>query len=145
LRKSGSVNSDVSWQENMHGVEIHDRHPRGYLAFDLKEIIECLREEVLAREWRVEGVESTGTRSDELESLEGSNCTISGLHLYALTEGINQIIWGTFSGKLPTEAADSLIIKAIDSTLWEVFACSASLAKVQASFRDVRPAQYTAS
>jgi hypothetical protein len=128
----------------MNGVEIHDMHPRGYLAFDLKEILECLKEDVLARAWNIERVESTGSTADELESIR-SGVSVSGQRLFDLATGITQIIWGTFSGRIPGEGTDSLIIKAIDSTLWEVFGSPACLAKIKARFHDVRPAGYIAS
>jgi hypothetical protein len=126
----------------MNGVEIHDMHPRGYLAFDLKEILVCLKEDALAREWSTASVESTGSAAVALESLE-DGAPVSGERLLDLSTGVIQIIWGVFSGRIPGEATDSLVIKAIDSTFWEVFGSPAHLAGIQACFHDVRPAGYT--
>lgn len=129
----------------MDGVEIHDEHPRGYLAFDLKEILGCLRQEVLERTWECCGIESTGVTAGALEALERNPTRVAGYKLVELAEQINQVVWGTFSGRLSSEVTDSLVIKAIDSTLWEVFGSSECLAKVKHAFRDVRPAGYSVS
>lgn len=129
----------------MDGIEIHDVHPRGYLAFDLKEILGCLRQEVLERTWECRGIESTGETADTLEALENNAARVSGQKLVELAEQINQVIWGNFSGRLSSEVTDSLVIKAIDSSLWEVFGSRACLEKVRHAFCDVRPAGYDLS
>ncbi|HEX6591898.1 MAG TPA: hypothetical protein VF050_07855, partial [Moraxellaceae bacterium] len=60
-----------------------------------------------------------------------------------LSKGVNQIIWGEFQGRLPGSQSADLVIKAIDSTLWEVFAEDACLDRIRKAFRDVRPTAYT--
>jgi hypothetical protein len=129
--------------QTMCGVEIHDMHPRGYLSFDLKDILRSLHDEVVQRVWKVDSVESTGDATRRLEYLSESGDTISGLELIDLAEHTNQVIWGTFRGDELGASSSKLTIKAIDSTLWEVFGDTASLRKLQASFQDVRPARYT--
>jgi len=46
----------------MVGVEIHDKDPRGFLSFDLKEILHCLGEDATERVWRCTDLEARGMR-----------------------------------------------------------------------------------
>jgi hypothetical protein len=124
----------------MPGVEIHDKHPRGFLAFDLKEILRCLGHDALDRAWRCVNLECTGEAMEELEALEQSGAAVSGERLLALAERTNQVIWGDFLGRRSGEAADTLRIHAIDGTVWEVFGDDDCLGKVRATFKDVRTA-----
>ena len=59
----------------MNGVEIHDEDPNGWLAFDLKHILDCLRSEVVLRTWRIEGIECSGEAARELEEIDDLNTT----------------------------------------------------------------------
>lgn len=126
----------------MNGVEIRDLHPNGYLSFDLKDILRCLHTDVIQRLWRADSVECTGEASQPLERLAEAESPISAEELIDIASRTDQVIWGTFKGHLPGESVSSLTIKAIDSSLWEVFGDSTCLTKIQTHFRDVRPACY---
>jgi hypothetical protein len=101
----------------MNGVEIRDVHPRGFLAFDLKDILSCLSDEAVQRVWTRSSVESTGEVAKELEDLSDGDGSIAGSDLMVLAGRIAQVIWGDFYGSLPGDNSPSLIVKAIDSTL----------------------------
>ena len=128
----------------MKGVEIHDLHPQGFLAFDLKDILRSLGNDALERFWRCENIECTGEATQELELVENARAWISGLELLAIAERATQVICGNFLGRRAGELSDSLRISAIDSSCWEVFADDPCLAKLSASFRNVRTTQYDA-
>jgi len=128
----------------MNGVEIHDMHPRGYLAFDLQDILFCLRDEVIARTWKAEGVECTGQATPDFALIEENSNVLSGSRLIELSQQVKQIIWGTFTGRLPNEEAGSIVIKAIDSSFWEVFASNENIAKLRPRFNDIRPTRHEA-
>jgi hypothetical protein len=92
----GSLQESLAGQK-MLGVEIHDMHPRGFLSFDLKEILHCLGEDATERVWRCTNLEITGDATPELEAAERADTLISGERLLALAERTNQVIWGDFS------------------------------------------------
>lgn len=126
----------------MQGVEIHDLHPLGYLSFDLKDILQCLQADVVCRNWLCESVECVGESNQELEGLAQAGNAVAGEELIAIAGRTHQVIWGMFKGHLPYEQQTTLTIKAIDSSHWEVFGEQACLTKIQASFKDVRPARH---
>jgi hypothetical protein len=126
----------------MNGVEIHDMDPRGFLAFDLREVLACLGEEASCREWTCQGLECAGDGTEDLDEIERESRAISGTRLCDLAGRINQVIWGEFYGRQPHEKNASLIVKAIDSTLWEVFGDEKCLSLVRTRFTSVKPAAY---
>jgi len=128
----------------MRGVELRDMHPRGYLTFDLKEILQCLRDDVFARTWRCAYLECTGAAPRELEAIQTGQVEVSGARLLALAMRTSQVIGGDFLGRRPDEPKPSLVLRAIDSTLWEVFADDDCLRKLSHSFEDVRPTDASA-
>jgi hypothetical protein len=87
----------------MQGVEIHDLHPLGYLSFDLKDILQCLRADVVCRRWLCESVECVGESSQELESLAQVGNDVVGEELIAIAARTHQVIWFIegFRGRLP--------------------------------------------
>ena len=86
-------------------------------------------------------MECMGDAANELEALSDDGKSVDGSRLIELAARTRQVIWGEFRGRLPVEVADSLVIKAIDSTLWEVFGSDEHLRKIEVAFHDVRPAE----
>lgn len=126
----------------MNGLEIRDMHPQGFLAFDLRDVLGCLSDEALKRTWICNSVECTGEAADELEHVSSSAAPLSGSELLDLSNRIYQVIDGNFYGSLPGEPSATLVIRAIDSTLWEVFGNERCLSLVRLSFNAVKPARY---
>jgi hypothetical protein len=126
----------------MRGVEIHDRHSRGFLAFDLRHIVQCLREAVYTRTWTCSDVDCTGDAHAELTALSDSGASIAGSQLADLASRVHQVIDGEFRGTLPGENRPSLVIKAVDSTLWVVHGDEACIDEIRRAFADVRPTHY---
>jgi hypothetical protein len=125
----------------MLGVEIRDMHPRGFLAFDLREILRCLGSEATDRVWRCQGLDVTGDAAEELEATEEAGTELSGDALLCLADRTTQVIDGQFLGRLPGEVVPSVRIRAIDSTSWEVYGDELCIDRVRAAFKSVRPAQ----
>jgi L-alanine-DL-glutamate epimerase-like enolase superfamily enzyme len=88
------------------------------------------------------GGECTGDGIDELDEIERESRAISGTRLCDLAGRITQVIWGEFYGRQLHEKNATLIVKAIDSTLWEVFGDEKCLSLVRAKFSAVKPAAY---
>ena len=113
-------------------------HPRGDLSFDLKEILQCLRDDTLARTWRCANLECTGDAAAELGAIETGKVEVTGERLLELASRTHQVVWGDFFGRRPGEPKPSLTIRAIDSTVWEVFADEDSFQKLRNAFKDIR-------
>ena len=127
----------------MKSVTISDTEPsRNILAFDLKEILRAIGPVVESLQWRLAGIDCTGEGSDELHELCDSDALVSGAHLVALSERILQTINGEFLGfraDAPDHATPWLIIRAVDSTAFDVDCDDpAVLSAVRRRFVDVR-------
>ena len=122
------------------GAEIRDADARGFLAFDLRDILACLGAEVTERIWTCEGVDCTGEGVEEIFDVDYRGLAIPGARLVELAGRVLQIIDGTFYGRRPGEDTPSIVVRAVDSTLWEVFGGEECLRKIEDGFSDVRPA-----
>jgi len=126
------------------GVEIHDRAPAGPLAFDLRDILAALGARPRTLSWTCSGVECVGDGAGELHRIADSGTDVDGATLARLAASISQVMDGDFFGRREPGAPPDIIIKAVDSTLWEVFADADALAAIRRRFADVRPAAYDA-
>jgi hypothetical protein len=124
----------------MRGLELRDADSRGFLAFDLRDILACLGPDATERSWTCQDVECTGEGVDEFFEVVYQGEAISGSKLIDLSRRVLQIVDGTFYGSRPGESTPSLVIRSIDSTLWEVFGSDECLRKVESGFSNVRPA-----
>jgi hypothetical protein len=121
------------------GIAIYDLSPRQVLSFDVGDILAALAEDIVESRWQCRNVECIG--GEALESASGSGQELATPELLELAKGVEQTIWGDFIATQPPDPAPWLVIRAIDSTCFEVFSASvAVLDKLRARFRDVREA-----
>ena len=125
----------------MRGLELRDADSRGFLSFDLRDILACLGSDASERTWTCQDVDCTGEGVDELFEVVYEGRAIPGSKLIELSRRVLQIIDGTFYGRRAGEDAPSIVIRSVDSTLWEVFGSDECLRKIESAFTDVRPAR----
>lgn len=128
----------------MQGIEIRDSE-QDVLTFDLKDILRVIGHPAIESEWICSYVDYSGNIDNSLERLLdwGESDPISGELLFKLASEIIQTIDGNFIGYKQNEQTPWIVIKAIDSSLWEVFSTSFEVLKnIEASFNDVSDAQY---
>jgi hypothetical protein len=130
----------------MHAIRIHDLAPQGFLAFDLKEILNALGPRGLTASWTVGGVPSqgqgfsaTGKGADEMEEFARSGARLSGRHLARMARNVVQVIWGEFTAFEDSFSAHPwVVLIAYDSSWWEVRSAEAALIdRVARAFRQV--------
>ncbi len=136
-------------------LEIHDKKPAAgsahgsFLCFDLRHLLDILLPQSLQSDWIVTSVkfpnpehtyfEATGPGGEQLEKLSESNSRISGLELAAIAAKTRQVIWGEFRGCFPENTASWVIIRAVDSSFYEVSTEDYSvLDALRAALKDVR-------
>jgi hypothetical protein len=124
----------------MRGLELRDTDSRGFLNFDLRDILACLGSDAVERTWTCQDVDCTGEGADQFFEVEYRGQAIPGSRLVDLSRRVLQIIDGTFYGRSPGEDVPSIVIRSVDSTFWEVFGSDESLRKIESGFTDVRPA-----
>lgn len=106
----------------MEGVTIFDYdHKTGVLLFDLHDILELLGDDVLRSAWRVQDVECVGGEAAyKLHSISEKSGTVEGVKLARLAQAIEQTIDGEFAAYLPMESVPWIIIRAVDSSAFDV-------------------------
>ena len=118
-------------------VTIYDLQ-NGVLAFDLIDILQLAKEEVLASTWRCRHVEAFGTCAEDLHRALNEGSTLSGAQLLRFAAEIHQIIDGDFEARRPAEDMPWVIVRAVDSSFYVVSTSdSALLAKVRNRFQRV--------
>lgn len=124
------------------------------LAVDLRDLIRLFAPRSLRTSWTVSTVksgvpghewfEATGEGGEFLEAMAQLGARISGPEMASLAERTRQVIWGEFSARFPPDENGTpwLVIRAIDSTFYEVETTDPSILKlVRQPFRDVRAAE----
>ena len=124
---------------SMRGLELRDADSRGFLSFDLRDILACLGRDAIERMWTWQDVDCTGEGVDEFFEAVYQRQAIPGSRLIELSRRV-LISDGIFYGRHPGEDAPSIVIKSVNSTLWEVFGSDESLRKIESGFTNVRPA-----
>lgn len=105
----------------MRGVTISDTDSRGFLSFDLRDILRLLGSRGLASMWHVRGVECIGGEAaDALHRVSDSGELLDGSRLESLARDITQVIDGEFSGRLPDSQDVWIVIRAVDSSAFDV-------------------------
>lgn len=126
----------------MRGIEIHDRDER-VLSFDLEEVLQVLGGAIDCLTWHCSNVEAVGASASALHSLADGGTACTGAELRRISRGITQTIDAEFRG-VDSAGKSAILIRAIDSSLWEVFAPDSLLDRLRDGFSDVRPASYEA-
>ena len=114
----------------MRGVEIRDGIERsGFLAFDLAEILDALGSLTATSTWRCRDLWVTGREDLEVRALEAASESPEGIsmttdELAGFAAQVAQVIDGEFSAIVPGETEPWLVIRAVDSSWWEVFSAN---------------------
>jgi hypothetical protein len=142
----------------MTTLRIYDHRGGRVLALDLRDLIDLLAPPSLEASWTVSPVnveyptlghsidqfEMTGsgrTGEDPLELLAANGSPVSGLLLAEYAHATHQVIWGQFVATRPEQTDAWVIIRAIDSTFYEVTTSDETvLAKIRSTYKDVRVA-----
>jgi hypothetical protein len=134
----------------MRGVQIRDlQESRRVLAVDLRHILDLLDDRAIRSQWRVSGVwalsNAEGWAAEELEKLADGKTFITGEHLNRIAHCLSQVIDGEFSAFANSSESPWLIIRAIDSSFYEVFSTEPDvLDGVRASFQEVSDCDFVA-
>ncbi len=129
--------------------EIHDmRADRYVLAVDLRHVLAALNERAASSEWEAGAVtaddENLWAVGDdgavrELEALAASGERLSGATLTALANRIDQVIWGEFRAFDRAASSPWVVVRAIDSTFYEIESDDPFVAEaIRSAFNDVR-------
>ena len=113
---------------------------RGFLEFDLVELLAVLGESARSSTWRCSVKEciSVEKARPNLEDAYNTADGLSGTELLALAAETRQVIDGVFQAFRAGEDSQWIKLEAIDSTYWEVFASDAlQLSPFKSRFREV--------
>ena len=124
----------------MTGVTILDTDPKtNVLAFDLRDILAVLGADAARSRWSVQDVECLGAdAADALHEASDRHEVLDGARLADLAQRVDQVIEGQFSGRLPDDETDWIVIRAVDSSAYDVLTDRADvLAQLRARFRRV--------
>jgi len=93
----------------------------GCLNFDLAEILSAIGDPAVTSEWQIGDLDCFGESYAELVAAYEAAQPLSGARLLDLARRITQVIDGEFVARLRAHDAPWLVIKAIDSSWWEVW------------------------
>lgn len=132
-------------------LRIYDlRYADGPLALDLRDLMTLLSPLSIQADWQISKIKSadvgydwfdaTGDGGEALERFADQDLRLTGRELDKLAHETDQVIWGEFSGFLPTDVKEPWItIRAIDSTFYEVITSDEdTVSKIHTRFEDVR-------
>jgi hypothetical protein len=127
----------------MYIVTIHDLDPRGFLAFDLVDILSCLGPTIRDYEWIVSGLECTSQDAqalcDEVQKNSGSGLRMTTEELQAAAKRFGQTIEGVFTGTPAHGTKEEILIRAVDTSYFEVMTHSQErIVALHGCFKDVR-------
>src|SRR5262249_51108103 len=114
----------------MRGIIVSDIQG-GVLALDLVDILRLLGPGGLQSNWTIRrGVEATGDAADRLEKLSDENSRVTGIDLMEMASHIIQVIDGTFEGYRKDAVTPWIIIRAVDSTSYDILSDDEEVLKV---------------
>jgi hypothetical protein len=124
----------------MHAIKIRDMVPgAGYVAVDLRHVLDALGERALRSSWRIDGLWATDdTEAKQLERLAGQEQPVSGRALKEAAENVAQVIDGEFMAFEPGQGEPWAIVEAVDSSYYTVRSNEpAVLRSIRDRFHDV--------
>jgi hypothetical protein len=126
----------------MKGIAIRDADPnRPFLSFDLTDLLDVVGADAVGSTWSVRGVECVGPSAEAVAALHKASDEseeLSGERLVALAREITQVIDGEFIGRRLTESDPWIVIRAVDSSWFDVETTDeALLLKLRARFNEV--------
>ena len=129
----------------MRGIEIRDGiSTSGFLGFDLTEILDALQPLTIGATWQCRDLYVTSRKGINALELEASSesesgVTISNDELAVLATQLVQVIDGEFSVTRAGETKPWLIVRAVDSSWWEIFSSNDSVFDaIRQRFTDLR-------
>jgi hypothetical protein len=143
---------------SMITLRIYDYNLNGALALDLRDLVDLLAPRSLEASWVVSPVRmehpDLGRSWDEfmmtgpgqpgqdlLEVLAANGSSVSGVTFSEAAQAAQQVIWGQFVATLPEQKDAWVLIRAIDSTFYEVTTSDEMvLVKIRSAYKDVRVA-----
>ena len=126
--------------ETMPRIRIRDLTERGFLAFDLLDLLELLGESARASRWKCSVDECIATDDEGMNLEEAYNQPqwLAGSELFLLAGRTRQVIDGKFEAFHPGEERPWITLEAIDSSYWEVSAADVrQLSRFETRFREV--------
>ncbi|KYG99168.1 hypothetical protein [Bradyrhizobium sp. DOA1] len=138
-------------------MRIYDYRGTGALALDLRDLLDLLAPRSREANWTVSTVRLhhpvlgsidefmvTGPGDqgeDQLEQFAADGLSVSGAELADAAHVTRQVIWGQFTATLPEQRDAWVVIRAIDSTFYEITSSDeAVLNAIQSTYMDVRVA-----
>lgn len=110
----------------------------GGLNFDLADVLEALGEKAIRSMWRADDLWCFGDSYAEIMALSEASTAIPGAQLLSIAERLTQVIDGEFCGSVPGCNEPWIVVKAIDSSWWEVWTDDvAALASLRERFHAV--------
>ena len=104
----------------MKGITITDSDQRGVLSISLSNLLAILQPTIRDSVWTCDNVESTGKASSDLHRICDIKSKVDSETLVRLASGLDQVIDGTFSAFRPRQSRPWLIIRAVDSSAYDV-------------------------
>ena len=106
----------------MFGIKIQDSIPGGgWLSFGLSDILDVIGEPALSSEWRCLNLCYITMRDGTFHECRERHRKLSGKEFIAFAANVHQTIDGEFIGKTSGSNKAWLIIKAVDSSWFEVW------------------------
>jgi hypothetical protein len=104
----------------MKGITITDTDNRGILSVSLDALLFIVQDAIADSRWDCHNVEAVGSTAAELHRLCDSRIEFNSAILRSLASGADQIIDGEFRAFKPDESRPWLIIRAVDSSAYDV-------------------------
>jgi hypothetical protein len=128
-------------EDVVNGLRLKDLAEGRYLAFDLKEILAVLELDARNSRWLCTELWCIPFGAPDEQGLEDRYNTgtyLTGEELTALAAETRQVVDGRFRAFRGTETEPWLIVRAVDSSFWEVFSTEQTvLDRLRAQFKDV--------